>query len=68
MEQHMLFFYYFYQNTYAIFTFENFEKIGIPIEIRGLKIYNLEKDFCENKIFKFEMKFTTTDDNFPTLE
>ena len=54
----------------ATFTFENFEKIGTPIEIQGLNIYNLEKDFCENKIFKFEMKFTTTDDHpySPPLE
>ena len=52
----------------ATFTFENFEKIGSPIVIQGLNIYNLEKDFCENKIFKFEMKFTTTNDNFPPLE
>ena len=54
----------------ATFTFEKFEKIGTPIEIQGLNIYNLEKDFCENKIFKFEMKFTTTVDNpySPPLE
>ena len=45
----------------ATFTFEDFPKIGTPIVIQGLNIYNLEKDFCENKIFKFEMKFTTTD-------
>ena len=37
------------------------------MEIQGLYIYNLEKDFCENKIFKFEMNFTSTDYN-PPLE
>ena len=54
----------------ATFTFEKFEKIGSPIVIQGLNIYNLEKDFCENKIFKFEMKFTTTADHpySPPLE
>ena len=48
----------------ATFTFENFEKIGSPIVIQGLNIYNLEKDFCENKIFKFEMKFTNDDNSY----
>jgi len=59
-----------YTSDIANFNFQNFEKIGTPIEIQGLNIYNLEKDFCENKIFKFEMKFTTTDDNpySPPLE
>ena len=40
------------------FTFKKFEKIGLPIEFQGLYIYNLEKDFCENKIFKFKIIFT----------
>ena len=57
-----------YTSDIATFTFEDFPKIGTPIVIQGLNIYNLEKDFCENKIFKFEMKFTTTNDNFPPLE
>ena len=39
-------------------TFKKFEKIGLPIEFQGLYIYNLEKDFCENKIFKFKIIFT----------
>ena len=42
----------------ARFTFKKFEKIGLPIELQGLYIYNLEKDFCENKIFKFKIIFT----------
>ena len=53
-----------YTSDKATFTFENFEKIGTPIEIQGLNIYNLEKDFCENKIFKFEMKFTNDDNSY----
>ena len=53
-----------YTSDKATFTFENFDKIGPPIEIRGLNIYNLEKDFCENKIFKFEMKFTNDDNSY----
>ena len=59
-----------YTSDIATFTFEDFPKIGTPIVIQGLNIYNLEKDFCENKIFKFEMKFTTTVDNpySPPLE
>ena len=51
----------------ATFTFADFEKIGTAIQIQGLYIYNLEKDFCENKIFKFEMNFTSTGYN-PPLE
>ena len=59
-----------YTSDIATFTFEDFPKIGTPIVIQGLNIYNLEKDFCENKIFKFEMKFTTTADHpySPPLE
>ena len=58
-----------YTSDKATFTFEDFDKIGIPIEIQGLNIYNLEKDFCENKIFKFEMKFTNDDNSYvPPLE
>ena len=51
----------------ASFTFEKFEKIGLPIEFQGLYIYNLEKDFCENKIFKFKIIFTSSVNN-PPLE
>ena len=53
-----------YTSDIATFTFEDFDKIGTPIEIQGLNIYNLEKDFCENKIFKFEMKFTNDDNSY----
>ena len=56
-----------YDITKATFTFADFEKIGTAIQIQGLYIYNLEKDFCENKIFKFEMNFTSTGYN-PPLE
>ena len=58
-----------YTSDIATFTFEDFPKIGTPIVIQGLNIYNLEKDFCENKIFKFEMKFTNDDNSYvPPLE
>ena len=59
-----------YTSDIATFTFEDFHKIGTSIVIQGLNIHNLEKDFCENKIFKFEMKFTTTADHpySPPLE
>ena len=53
-----------YTSDIATFTFEDFPKIGTPIVIQGLNIYNLEKDFCENKIFKFEMKFTNDDNSY----
>ena len=53
-----------YTSDIATFTFEDFPKIGTPIAIQGLNIYNLEKDFCENKIFKFEMKFTNDDNSY----
>ena len=56
-----------YNTSKATFTFADFEKIGTAIQIQGLYIYNLEKDFCENKIFKFEMNFTSTGYN-PPLE
>ena len=56
-----------YDTSKATFTFAKFEKIGTAIQIQGLYIYNLEKDFCENKIFKFEMNFTSTGYN-PPLE
>ena len=56
-----------YDTTKATFTFPDFYKIGTAIQIQGLYIYNLEKDFCENKIFKFEMNFTSTGYN-PPLE
>ena len=56
-----------YDTTKASFTFEDFDEIGTAIRIQGLYIYNLEKDFCENKIFKFEMNFTSTGYN-PPLE
>ena len=48
-------------------TFKKFEKIGLPIEFQGLYIYNLEKDFCENKIFKYKIIFTSSINN-PPLE
>ena len=51
----------------ASFIFEKFEKMGLPIEIQGLYIYNLEKDFCENKIFKYKIIFTSSINN-PPLE
>ena len=56
-----------YTSDKATFTFEDFDKIEIPIEIQGLNIYNLEKDFCENKIFKFKIIFTSSVNN-PPLE
>ena len=56
-----------YTSDIASFTFEDFEKIGTAIQIQGLYIYNLEKDFCENKIFKFKIIFTSSVNN-PPLE
>ena len=55
-----------YTSTIADFVFEDFDKIGIPIEIGGLFIYNLESDFCHDNNFFFEMNFTST--NGPPLE
>ena len=49
-----------YTSTIADFVFEDFDKIGIPIEIGGLFIYNLESDFCHDNNFFFEMNFTST--------
>ena len=59
-----------YTSDIATFTFEDFDKIGTPIVIQGLNIYNLEKNFCENKIIKLEMKLTKTNEhtNYTTLE
>ena len=55
-----------YTSTIADFVFEDFDKIGIPIEIGGLFIYNLESDFCHDNNFFFEMNFTSI--NGPPLE
>ena len=55
-----------YTSTIADFVFADFDKIGIPIEIGGLFIYNLESDFCHDNNFFFEMNFTSI--NGPPLE
>ena len=55
-----------YTSDVVDFVFESFDKIGIPIEIGGLFIYNLEKDSCLDSTFKFEMNFTN--DYTPPLE
>ena len=55
-----------YTSTIADFVFQDFDKIGIPIEIGGLFLHNLESDFCHDNYFFFEMNFTIT--NGPPLE
>ena len=55
-----------YTSTVADFVFQDFDRIGIPIEIGGLFLYNLESDFCHDDYFFFEMNFTST--NGPPLE
>ena len=55
-----------YSSTIVDFIFENFIKIGAPIEIGGLFLYYLDEDFCEVNHFFFEMNFTN--DFNPPLE
>lgn len=55
-----------YTSAIADFVFQDFDKIGIPIEIGGLFLYNLESDYCHDNYFFFEMNFTST--NGPPLE
>ena len=48
-----------YTSTIVEFTFVNFDKIGLAIEIRGLYLFNSNSDICSNNYYHFKMNFTS---------